>query len=100
MVINFILNNLKNLLYQLKSSQVLCPIYQSSEENCFIQHCSINGGWSNWSAWSSCSKTCGTGVKKTTRSCNNPIPQYGGRLCVGNSFKESVCTTNRCQGKL
>ena len=33
-------------------------------------------------SWSSCSRTCGGGVKKTTRECDNPEPTNGGRYLV------------------
>lgn len=32
----------------------------------------INGHWSSWSGWNSCSRTCGVGVRFRTRQCNNP----------------------------
>lgn len=32
----------------------------------------INGGWSPWTSWSSCSHTCGLGVEYQQRTCTNP----------------------------
>jgi hypothetical protein len=49
----------------------------------------INGGWS---AWSSCSKTCGGGEER--RSCNNPTPANGGASCAGQSTR--TCNTQPC----
>merc|ERR1712055_924480 len=37
----------------------------------------VHGGWSEWS---SCSKSCGGGLKK--RRCTNPKPANGGRDCI------------------
>merc|ERR1712112_26651 len=37
----------------------------------------VDGGWSEWS---SCTTSCGGGVKK--RSCTNPKPANGGKDCV------------------
>lgn len=31
-----------------------------------------DGGWGSWSKLSSCSRSCGTGVRLRTRQCNNP----------------------------
>lgn len=32
-----------------------------------------NGGWSGWTFWSKCSRTCGVGVQCRTRKCNKPL---------------------------
>ena len=47
----------------------------------------LDGGWS---AWSSCSASCGTG--RQTRTCNNPAPGCGGSACSGPSLRS--CTAN------
>ena len=44
----------------------------------------IDGGYSEW-VEHCCSKTCGDGIKRLTRTCTNPPPQYGGKLCEGPS---------------
>ena len=43
----------------------------------------VNGGWGVWSAWSSCSTTCGKGTITRTRGCTNPAPSCGGASCAG-----------------
>uniref|UniRef100_A0A3Q4BVE2 Sema domain-containing protein n=1 Tax=Mola mola TaxID=94237 RepID=A0A3Q4BVE2_MOLML len=52
-----------------------------------VSNCS-NGGWTPWSSWGQCSTTCGTGFELRQRSCNNPSPRHGGRVCVGPSRDE------------
>ncbi|XP_048022830.1 complement component 7b isoform X2 [Megalobrama amblycephala] len=47
----------------------------------------IEGRWSCWSAWSSCSR----GQKSRTRSCNNPAPRNGGRNCIGETIERKNC---------
>ncbi|XP_037535981.1 complement component C7 [Nematolebias whitei] len=47
----------------------------------------INGRWSCWSAWSSCSG----GRRSRSRSCSNPSPQNGGQHCIGDATKTSGC---------
>lgn len=32
----------------------------------------INGGWGKWQAFGKCTRTCGGGIKKAYRECNNP----------------------------
>ena len=56
--------------------------------------CPIPGRWSNWTPFTPCSKTCGVGVVSRTRTCTEPIPQYGGSDCTGNSYEENICDTN------
>ena len=41
------------------------------------------GEWGSWSMWSSCTRTCGGGVRGRTRQCDNPGPECGGNICHG-----------------
>ncbi|EDW35221.1 GL15685 [Drosophila persimilis] len=52
---------------------------------------SSGGGWTEWSAWSQCSQTCGIAVKIRRRTCGNPRPAHGGRTCVGSEQSEMYC---------
>lgn len=52
-------------------------------------HVPIDGGWS---AWSTCTKNCGTGIQ--THTCTNPAPQYNGKDCEGSDWR--YCNTNPC----
>lgn len=58
--------------------------------------CPIDGGWSDWSAWSDCTVGCGGGTQTQTRTCTNPAPQYGGQSCQGPSSQTQTCNTNPC----
>ncbi|XP_028663911.2 semaphorin-5B isoform X1 [Erpetoichthys calabaricus] len=59
-----------------------------------VANCSRNGGWTPWSSWAQCSTTCGIGFQVRQRSCNNPSPRHGGRVCVGQGREERFCNEN------
>ncbi|XP_011782894.1 PREDICTED: A disintegrin and metalloproteinase with thrombospondin motifs 14 isoform X1 [Colobus angolensis palliatus] len=74
---------------------------------CFKGHCiwkspeqtyGQDGGWSSWTKFGSCSRSCGGGVRSRSRSCNNPPPAYGGRPCLGPMFEYQVCNSEECPG--
>ncbi|XP_030045594.1 A disintegrin and metalloproteinase with thrombospondin motifs 17-like [Microcaecilia unicolor] len=56
----------------------------------------VDGDWNAWSAWSMCSRTCGTGVRFRQRKCDHPPPGPGGRNCLGMSVEHSVCENPPC----
>lgn len=59
---------------------------------------SVDGGWSVWQTWGRCSVTCGNGVRNRARSCNNPVPQYGGNQCTGDATEIHFCHERSCPG--
>ncbi|XP_058399236.1 A disintegrin and metalloproteinase with thrombospondin motifs 14 isoform X3 [Diceros bicornis minor] len=74
---------------------------------CFKGHCiwksleqtyGQDGGWSSWTTFGSCSRSCGGGVRSRSRSCDNPPPAYGGRQCSGPTFQYQVCNSEECPG--
>ena len=60
----------------------------------------VNGSWSDWSSWGSCSLTCGKGIKKRSRTCTNPPPANGGLDCVGPAEQTSECNDRDCPGNI
>uniref|UniRef100_A0AAQ5Y1P6 Semaphorin-2A n=1 Tax=Amphiprion ocellaris TaxID=80972 RepID=A0AAQ5Y1P6_AMPOC len=54
-----------------------------------------NGGWTPWSSWGQCSSSCGIGFEVRQRSCNNPAPRHGGRICVGQGREERLCNEKK-----
>lgn len=53
-----------------------------------------NGAWTPWTAWSPCSTSCGIGFQVRQRSCSNPTPRHGGRVCVGQNREERYTHTH------
>uniref|UniRef100_A0AAV2L6K4 Sema5A/B-like TSP-1 type 1 domain-containing protein n=1 Tax=Knipowitschia caucasica TaxID=637954 RepID=A0AAV2L6K4_KNICA len=67
-------------------------------QDCGLQPCPVNGGWSCWSAWSPCSSSCGGGHFQRTRACSDPAPAQGGDICIGLHTEEALCNTHGCEG--
>ncbi|XP_078346362.1 uncharacterized protein LOC144631716 isoform X2 [Oculina patagonica] len=65
---------------------------------CNTQDCPVNGGYSDWGAYGRCSKTCGGGVKRRSRTCTNPPPGNGGEDCsaLGPDTSTRSCNTDDC----
>lgn len=59
----------------------------------------VDGGWNDWTPWTSCPVTCGGGTMNRSRSCTNPSPQNGGANCSGDADDTDICNTNSCPGK-
>ena len=63
----------------------------------YIYGCVVDGGWTDWSSWSACSASCGQhAVRTKRRSCSNPSPHHGGRVCVGEDIMMDDCPTTKC----
>ena len=65
----------------------------------------IDGNWSPWSTLSTpCFKPktgeivdCGGGLQFRYRSCSNPTPRAGGKICHGKDYKSEACNTHACK---
>lgn len=56
----------------------------------------MNGEWSAWGAWSSCSATCGDEEKTRKRTCDDPAPSNGGDPCDGPDEETDTCGLPPC----
>ena len=63
---------------------------------CIYIFITVDGDWTGWSDWSDCSKTCSEGTITRTRSCSDPLPQFGGLDCVGNAIDTDTCLISNC----
>lgn len=60
----------------------------------------VDGEWSEWGNWSTCSVSCDNGTMTRTRLCNSPTPDHGGSTCLGNSTEYDICEEGKCRGSL
>eukprot|EP00794_Sanderia_malayensis_P005644 gene5644-6340_t len=71
---------------------------QTDSRACNLRPCIIDGGFSNWTWFGECSKTCDGGYRTRYRFCNNPKPQGGGRNCTGPYVDTEYCANDLCKG--
>ncbi|KAA8580474.1 hypothetical protein FQN60_013432, partial [Etheostoma spectabile] len=64
--------------------------------NCSQVSCSGDGGWSQWSNWTECTKSCGGGVRSRRRECDSPHPEGEGNYCEGRGTDVIACNTDHC----
>ena len=62
---------------------------------CFLKPCPINCQWTDWSAWTDCSSSCGTGQQSRSRSVAVQ-PQFEGTLCEARRELERVENWEEC----
>uniref|UniRef100_A0A8C5STC3 Thrombospondin-1 n=1 Tax=Laticauda laticaudata TaxID=8630 RepID=A0A8C5STC3_LATLA len=63
---------------------------------CQKSPCPINGNWGPWSPWDACPITCGGGIQKRSRLCNNPEPKFGGKDCTDDATATQICNKQDC----
>jgi len=75
-----------------------CAVLGEATETskCNLKACPVNGGYSSWSTYGSCSKSCGGGQQSRIRKCNNPTPTNGGSQCSGVASESKNCNTQPC----
>jgi Thrombospondin type 1 domain len=73
-----------------------CSGDDTEEIECKVEFCPVKGGWSDWTTWSSCSKTCGDGHRIRKRFCNSPVPKHNGTACDGENVEYEKCRMQPC----
>ncbi|KAM7440987.1 hypothetical protein ABFA07_009879 [Porites harrisoni] len=73
-----------------------CSGENNQTRPCNTQSCPVDGQWSNWIKWTTCSKTCGKGEQTRTRNCTNPAPRHGGKQCTGHAQETQNCNIKSC----
>lgn len=87
---------LTRISLQLNSAHTTCfAILTTPSNGTFVL---VDGQWSQWINWSSCSRTCGIGRKTRSRTCSSPRPANGGNDCVGSTYESRECSEKICPG--
>lgn len=73
-----------------------CAGKSDDKDTCNTKPCPVDGNWTLWTPWSSCTESCGPGTMKRTRTCSNPQPMYRGKQCKGTGYAIKKCENIRC----
>ena len=71
----------------------------NSVNDSFYVTISVNGGFTPWSDFTPCSKSCGGGMTRKARTCKNPAPAHGGEDCKGDNVQAKSCNEQPCPGE-
>lgn len=90
--------------YCFASNKASCPGADDAGVQDQHQDCStclepMNGHWSAWGSWGSCSKNCDEGTRTRKRLCNNPAPANGGSNCPLSNSETKICRIKKCSQK-
>jgi len=70
----------------------VCP-YLRETRSCNKQACAVDCVFGSFRAWSTCTKSCGTGSQERSRSIKQPT--FGGKVCP-HSAETRACNTAAC----
>ncbi|XP_052282757.1 coadhesin-like isoform X1 [Dreissena polymorpha] len=73
-----------------------CQGPSQNNGECILNRCPTHGGWSAWNEWGSCSVTCGVGLRRRDRVCDNPWPSSDGNHCFGDNINYEICSKPVC----
>uniref|UniRef100_A0A3Q2QHI6 SCO-spondin n=1 Tax=Fundulus heteroclitus TaxID=8078 RepID=A0A3Q2QHI6_FUNHE len=81
---------------QQSGSGLPCLGPHREDQVCIITPCDLDGGWSQWSDWTECTKSCGGGIQSRRRHCDSPTPEGDGNYCEGLGTEVRACNTDHC----
>ena len=53
----------------------------------------VLGTWSDWDEWGDCDVTCGGGIQRRSRECENGTEGF---YCLGSATESQRCNTQAC----
>ena len=68
--------------------------YKNTVTNCKLPMCTdaARHGWTEWSSYGDCSKTCGVGTQQKSRTCKAGSESPCSALCTGGYTASRTCT--------
>ncbi|XP_064364124.1 SCO-spondin-like [Dromaius novaehollandiae] len=69
----------------------------AGEMVCGTEPCPVHCGWSSWTAWSACSRSCNVGTRRRYRTGSAPPAAFGGRDCRGPGVEMEFCSPQPCR---
>ncbi|XP_060581396.1 SCO-spondin-like [Ruditapes philippinarum] len=73
-----------------------CVGDSKEEGTCWAGECPVDGVWSDWGAWHTCSVSCGGGTQERTRVCSFKKGSPHGANCTGDTHESQSCRTDYC----
>lgn len=76
-----------------------CEGMDSDKQPCsndLVPNCPLDGALGPWTEWSQCTKTCGGGTQRRVKNCDNPRPQFGGKVCAELPLQTRQCSVFQC----
>lgn len=67
--------------------------------NIVLNFLDVDGGLSEWTEWTKCSTSCGTGIIARERTCTNPVPRGKGKPCDGELTESKPCLIKECPSR-
>jgi hypothetical protein len=71
-------DNTNKDLYKIKHN---VNLHQHRIDNCPLTNIPVDGGFSEWSSWTTCIAKSGERCKCRMRTCDSPAPRNGGKNC-------------------
>nr|XP_045016023.1 SCO-spondin [Jaculus jaculus] len=65
---------------------------------CTSELCPVACGWSPWTLWSLCSRSCNVGIRRRFRAGTAPPAAFGGAECQGANMEAEFCGLQPCRG--
>jgi len=85
----------RTIARQAQFGGAVCQGGTTDRAHCPGQPCPEDCTWQSWDDWSSCTRSCGGGLRERGRE-KATERQYGGRACVGNARGSERCNAAAC----